>query len=645
MPRVVWAAAVLILLGGWVVVSRTSCEGAEALRAAVLRQTPTYARGLLRLEHHELTPGSTVDGAHAETITQAMLDWVEANTALQRLWTVRPDSDGGFVAVATAGRTVGGRLTTRVDGITRGANIPHIPERDSSLRLALAGNTVCGSVSLDGRAGARAVCYAPVGAPDGSIDGALIAEFDDAALALATGHEGRLQMFLIGSALAVIVIAAFAAGRVKAERRERQRATAEITTLHAQLDDAVRSAQELNLAIEEAHRVRGGFIARMSHEIRTPLTAILGYAERLRESDVEADEHREGLETIRRNGRHLLQIVNDSLDMSKIEAGKMLAERIECSPIEIAEEVAALMRIRAEEKHLTFTVSSVGPIPRVIRTDPTRLRQILINLLGNAFKFTDEGGVSLVMKLLDRPDAERPRMCFEINDTGIGMDESQLSRLFRPYAQADSSISRRYGGTGLGLSISAELASLLGGELKATSRPGQGSVFTVSIETGPLDGSRLVDRIEARDLHRPTPAAGPGETLALHGRILLAEDGIDNQRLIAMYLRKAGADVVIAENGREVLDAVRKAADDGRPVDLILMDMQMPVLSGFEATRVLREAGYAAPIVALTARAMADDRQRCLTSGCDDYAVKPIDRHALLAMCRRWLAEASSRAA
>ena len=416
-------------------------------------------------------------------------------------------------------------------------------------------------------------------------------------------------------------------------------------------------------AAEAASRTKSEFLANMSHEIRTPMTAILGYTDVLiQESYGRSQQEKLGI--IKRNGEHLLQIINDILDLSKIEAGKMAMELSRVSPVRIVAEVKSLMRVRAEAKSIAFHANLEGPMPETVRSDPTRLRQVLINLMGNAIKFTETGEVRLTARLVEAPDPRAPAtvfakeegmevktagwtpqpgasyLRFDVTDTGIGMSAEQMAGLFRPFSQADSSMKRQFGGTGLGLSISLRLAEMLGGTIAVRSRPGEGSTFAVAVETGPLEG---VARIAVPDLGiierepQPTPAAAAPK-IHVTGRILLAEDGPDNQRLISFLLRRAGAEVTVAENGRMAVEAALEAEKTARPFDLILMDMQMPVLDGYGAAGQLRQAGYRRPIIALTAHAMAGDREKCIQAGCDDYATKPIDQALLLQTVARHLA-------
>ena len=412
--------------------------------------------------------------------------------------------------------------------------------------------------------------------------------------------------------------------------------------------DRKRAEQELQRVVEAAeaaNRAKSEFLANMSHEIRTPMTAIIGFTEFLyTEGDLTSapPERIEAIETIRRNGLHLMDIINDILDMSKIEAGKIEIERIHCSPCETAEDVAATMKHRADVKGLVLRVEYDGSIPETIQTDPTRLRQILINLLANAVKFTEQGEVRLEVRYLPAgsgDESPEPAIQFVIQDTGIGMSQHQLDSVFQPFSQADSSTTRKFGGTGLGLAISHRLASLLGGDIQVESTVGEGSTFSVTIGLGPANSAKLIDPLDqvAADQQDQSLSAGlQAKPIDLDARVLLAEDGPDNQRLISHLLTKAGARVVVADNGQVAFDLAFAAVECCEPFDVILMDMQMPVVDGYEATVKLRAVGYQGPIIALTAHTMRGDREKCLKAGCDDYLSKPIDRSVFLQTIHHW---------
>ncbi len=401
-----------------------------------------------------------------------------------------------------------------------------------------------------------------------------------------------------------------------------------------------------------ANQAKSEFLANMSHEIRTPMTAILGYADLLATETSIAESpssSADAIRTIQGNANYLLTIINDILDMSKIEAGMMSVERIGASPVQVVEEVAMLLMPRAHEKKIELRIQYDTPIPETIESDPTRLRQILLNLVGNAVKFTETGTVTVHVSA----EENRPNMRFRIVDTGVGMTPEQRDAIakFDAFKQADGSTTRRFGGTGLGLRISNSLAQLLGGSIEVESELGRGSVFTAYIATGNLDGVARLTTDQIDQLRKTfvqdqftsdTPAKSVPQLAGL--RVLVAEDGPDNQRLIQFHLKKAGASVTIAENGRVAVDAVINAKPHEQ-FDLVFMDMQMPELDGYDATRLLRNKGYRLPIVALTAHAMAGDRQKCLDAGCNDYLTKPINKVALVSTCAAWTAQARRRCA
>ncbi len=397
-----------------------------------------------------------------------------------------------------------------------------------------------------------------------------------------------------------------------------------------------RELAETNASLAAAHRSKTEFLANVSHEVRTPMTAILGFADALAERDAPAAERAELIDTIRRNGRHLLAILNDVLDLSKIEAGRMRVERIPCSLRQIVEETASLLRPRAREKGLPLEIEWALPLPASILSDPVRLRQILSNLVGNAIKFTESGSVRVRASLADT------RVVVDVIDTGIGVSAEQLARLFQPFTQADSSTTRRFGGTGLGLAISRRMAQLLGGDIEVSSTPGQGSRFRVLLDPGPLAG---VEWIRAAHVTPASPATssqqpGPASSAALRGRLLVAEDTPDTRKLVRRVLERAGLSVDTAENGVEARRLALASWQAGEPYDVVLMDMQMPEMDGYAATSRLRADGYRGTIIALTAHAMTGEREKCLAAGCDDYATKPIDRPTLLATVSRHLEKA-----
>ncbi len=421
---------------------------------------------------------------------------------------------------------------------------------------------------------------------------------------------------------------------------------------------------------EESTRTKSEFLANMSHEIRTPMTAILDYTDVVLEEN-HAPEVAEYLSTIKRNGEYLLNLINDILDLSKIEAGKMDIELIESSPALLVEEIISLLRNRAEEKGLTFTATFEGDIPNYIYTDPVRLRQILVNLLGNAIKFTEQGEVEIFTRLvwsttqmqgLDLVQRQA-HLEFRIKDSGIGMKPSQLGNLFQPFTQADNSMTRRFGGTGLGLAISKRLSNMLGGDIQVTSEYGAGSEFLVTISAGDLTDATMEPvkniryqphQVATRSTEQKhvvvklppvTTTNGhqiPATTKIPPGRcrVLLAEDGLDNQRLLTFLLKKAGCYITVVDNGQAAIEELQTSLILGELYDVVLMDMQMPIMDGYTATRTLRELGFELPIIALTAHAMTGDRDKCLTAGCSEYLTKPVDKKRLIELIN----ESSGRA-
>ncbi len=418
---------------------------------------------------------------------------------------------------------------------------------------------------------------------------------------------------------------------VQEDVTEKRRVADELQTYAAALEEANQTLRDYSAAVDAATQAKSEFLANMSHEIRTPMTAILGYSDILLNDGQQQShgERVEAIQTIQRNGQYLLDLINDILDLSKIEAGKLELETVECSPVQVVSDAVSLMQVRADAKNLNLEVRYEGLIPTAIQTDPLRLRQVLINLLGNAVKFTELGTVTLKVHA-PLSLGGSPRLLFEISDTGIGMTPEQTKTLFQPFQQADTSTSRRFGGTGLGLTISKRLAEKLGGDITLTSRYGEGSIFTLAIDPGPLDNVCMANVTDSDATGQAAPDEPTSIAKELSCRILLAEDGHDNQRLIAFLLRKTGAEVDVAENGQIAFEKAVQAQSAGCPYDVILMDMQMPVMDGYQATRELRESGYTRPVVALTANAMAGDRDKCLAAGCDEFATKPIDRRALL---------------
>ena len=369
---------------------------------------------------------------------------------------------------------------------------------------------------------------------------------------------------------------------------------------------------------KQANELKSRFLANMSHEIRTPLTAIMGFTEQLLQNP-EAKETRHHLDTVLRNSKHLLELINNILDLSKIEAEKLAVEQTKLKLQPLLEDINSIMAPMAQEKHLSFSINYQFPLPRYMHSDITRLKQILLNIATNAVKFTEFGGIKIDVSF----DEALRQFKFVIEDTGIGMSQAEISRVFKPFEQADSTTTRRFGGTGLGLCISKNLAQLLGGDVEVNSEQGIGSRFIIYIAGNYPDNNYEL----SYELSHSTPEQNVAEELAsthLDANILLAEDNTDNQVLITLLLQAWGITPDIANNGAE---AVEKALVND--YQLILMDMQMPVMGGLEATEMLRHAAYDGPIIALTANVMKQDVDTYLAAGCDATLGKPIDKAEL----------------
>lgn len=399
-----------------------------------------------------------------------------------------------------------------------------------------------------------------------------------------------------------------------------------IDTLKLRRENLEKAVRERTMELEAAKTVaenadqsKSEFLANTSHEVRTPLNAILGMAEFLDETDLTTDQRKQ-VRTILSSGRNLMSLLNDVIDLSKVEAGKLdIVPQPSHLPI-VIEDLRSLWRPAASSKELSFdiVVSDDSPPPEHLLIDELRIRQCLSNLISNAIKFTDSGSVTV--RAWSEPRGDDVVLTFEVADTGIGISEENLGRLFTPFEQADSSITRRFGGTGLGLAISRQLAGLMGGDITVESQPGEGTTFTLQLLARPIDAPVHNDN-EAR--------AESKDSEALHGlRTLIVEDNHVNRLVVKGHLKALNMTFDEATNGRECLDYLAQAS-----YDLILMDVHMPVMDGMETIKRIRastEPWRDAPVIALTADAMSEDRMRLLDAGMSGYATKPIDRAALI---------------
>lgn len=606
LPFVTWLVVLFLCLGGiWFgdVQVKNERELYEAQFAGI---APLYAHEMARLGHERIGLDTPPDDPSYLAMIEAQKLWLEQNPAIGNIYTYR-FSNGRWRRIVDSETDLNG------DGIYFGRHEQRRPigellsGPDARAAQSLIGEIITDLHVYEDHHRKWLRVFAPVYDSNGKVDAGVAldvpAEKWMVDLALARVMPMGLSLCCL---MATVVWSAMVQVKTQAIRRLKQ---------------TRRELEKARVAAESANAAKSSFLANISHEIRTPMTAVLGFTEILFQ-EVKDPAARAHLRVIQRNGEHLVMLINDLLDLSKIEAGALALSAQPTNFIEMIYELCKLLRVRIEDKKIEMHVEVDDDVPEWVLVDPLRVQQLLTNLIGNAIKFTHEGSVRVSVARL-----ENDMLQVQVRDTGVGIAPERLEAIFDPFEQADASTTRQFGGTGLGLAISRRLARLMGGDLTVESELGKWSLFTLTF-AAPGAEPRKVD-----------PPAEELDTTNLCGSLVLyAEDGPDNQKLISHHLERAGAKVLLADDGVKALEMFKRLRKEGRTPNLVLTDIQMPEMDGLQLTRALREEGCQTPIIALAASVMRTDIERCLQAGCDDCLAKPIRRDVLLEACAKWAA-------
>lgn len=606
-----WLIYIVIIIGGWFFVEAAEHHEERYVQRMIEGLAPTYAEELSRLGHAHVGLGTDPNDPTYLALIDAEKRWLKINPFVHDIYTLRklPNGNTGLIVDSETDYDRNGRFEGERESRTPIGE--EYSELDKGIEAAFRGEPTFDDEPMTDRWGTWVSATVPMYDSDGRIEAVLGVDFA-AKEWRAIVQRGRMAaMGILTAILGVIAASVAVIENLRSYIRQREKMESEIL--------------RAKKAAEAASVAKGEFLANMSHEIRTPLNGVIGMVDLLRDTELSAHQ-KDFLEVLKESSSGLSSLLGDILDFSKIDAGKFTLDSVPFSVRECVEVAIKPLRYRTQSRGISVEARIDPSIPEMLTGDPARFRQIISNLVGNAVKFTSQGGVTVeAFCEIERSDSVRLRIT--VSDTGIGIPRHKLGNIFEPFTQSDSSITRRYGGTGLGLAIVSQLVKMMGGRIWVESEEGHGSQFHVTL---------TFSRPSPEDVAAKKGPAPLTQTPFKPLKILLAEDTPVNQIVTVTILEKGGHRVSVAKNGREVLDMLGKER-----FDLVLMDIQMPVMDGLETTKRIRDreissGGTHIPIIAMTAHALAGDRQTALDAGMDDYLTKPIDRQKLLAAIGRY---------